>query len=360
MTTTTAAVLRSHDTPFTLEKVELGPLLPDELLVRIVGAGMCHTDLAIRDPLYSQTLPAILGHEGAGIVEAVGPSVTSAVPGDHVLISFEYCGHCDSCLHGRPAYCAEFWVRNGGRRVDGTTAAESTSGEPLANRFFGQSSFAEHCIATDRNIVVVDKDVPLELFGPLGCGFQTGAGTVLNEMKLRAGQTIVIFGAGAVGLSAVMAAVIAGASEIVVVDLNQDRLDIACDLGATRVVHGATEDLASAVTAGGAGFDFSFDTTGIAKVMLAAVQTLATGGACVLVGAAQELCVSPMALAGRTVTYVLEGGSVPRSFIPRLIDYWRQGRFPIEKLTRTYPLSEINQAEADSHSGVTIKPILVP
>lgn len=360
---TTAAVLRGHDQPHVMEEVTLSDLAPYEILVRIVGVGMCHTDMLPRNEAMSEMIgPVILGHEGAGIVEEVGPSVTRVKLGDHVLLSFDSCGTCASCLRGAPAYCAEFAPRNiGGRRADGSTGAAAADGSPIAARWFGQSSFAHHAIATERNTVVVEKSLPLELLGPLGCGLQTGAGSVLNEMKFAPGQSIAVFGAGAVGLAAVMAAKIAGAREIVAVDLHDSRLKTADELGATRIVKGDVPDLVAAVRDGGPGVDFSLETTAVTSVIRAAVSVLALPGRAVLVGVGEgELSIAPNELIGRTVTYVLEGSSVPQVFLPQLVDYWQRGLFPFDKFLRQYPLSDINQAEKDSLSGVTIKPVLIP
>lgn len=357
-----AAVFRAHDQPYRIEEVTLGALAADELLVRIVGVGMCHTDMLLRNPAMAAALaPAILGHEGSGVVEAVGAAVTRAKVGDHVLISFDSCGGCTSCLQGSPAYCVEFMARNvTARRADGTSNATTATGEAVANRWFGQSSFAEYSVATERNIVVVDKDLPLEMLGPLGCGLQTGAGSVLNEMRLAPGQSIAVFGAGAVGLAAVMAAKLSGAADIVVVDLHPSRLELALELGATRVVLGSSDDIRSQIIGGGPGMHFTFETTAVTAVMTTAIEVLAMRGKAVLVGAGGgEFTVAPSLLAGRTVTYALEGSAIPQLFLPQLISYWQRGLFPFEKLVRTYSLDEINQAEADSLSGVTIKPVFV-
>lgn len=360
---TTAAVLRGHDQPHVLEQVVLSDLAPNEVLVRIVSAGMCHTDMLPRNEATAAMLgPVILGHEGAGVVEEVGAAVTRVAVGDHVILTFDSCGSCRNCLRGAQANCLEFSARNiGSRRPDGSTGAAAEDGSPIAARWFGQSSFAHHAIATDRNTVVIDKALPLELVGPLGCGLQTGAGSVLNEMKLAPGQSIAVFGAGAVGLAAIMAAKIAGAREIVAVDMHDSRLEMAKELGATRVVRGDVPDLVAAVKNGGLGMDFTFDTTAVTPVITAAVLSLAMSGKAVLVGVGGgELNVPANALSGRTVTFALMGSSVPLNFVPQLVDYWQRGLFPFEKLVRSYPLSEINQAEADSLSGVTIKPILIP
>ena len=362
-TTATAAVLRNGDCKFELEEIELGPLASDELLVKVVGAGMCHTDLHILNPdLVEQIGPIILGHEGSGIVEEVGSAVRGIEVGDHVLISYDSCGHCRNCRSGLPSYCDEFMPRNAtGRRTDFSTSAVDQNGLPLANRWFGQSSFATHAIATERNLVVVDKSLPLELLGPLGCGLQTGAGSVLNEMKLSAGQSIAVFGAGGVGLAAVMAAKAAGARDIVVVDLLDSRLETALEVGATRTVRGDTPDLVEAIKNGGRGLDFSFETTAVASVITTAISVLDMPGKAVLVGGSQaKFEIDPTLLTGRTVTYALEGSSIPQVFLPQLVDLWQRGWFPFDKLVQTYPLEQINQAVEDSLSGKTIKPVLTP
>lgn len=357
--TTRAAVLRAQDQPYEIEEITLDDLKPGEVLVKIVSAGMCHTDIVTRGrPVF----PIILGHEGAGVVAELGPGVTGIAVGDHVVVTFSSCGRCLSCLRGEPAYCVEFFHRNmTGRHPDGTTSATDRSGAQVANRFFGQSSFAEHVITEIRNLVVVDPDVPLELLGPLGCGLQTGAGTVLNEMRLAAGQSIAVFGAGGVGLAAVMAAKLSGASDIVVVDLHETRLRKAAELGATRTVVGGTRDVAEQVIGTGTGMDFVLETSGVNDVVLAAISALGTGGLAVLVGSPQPIDgLLPTKLMGRKVTYSLEGNAVPQLLIPQLIRFWQEGRFPFDQLIRSYDLASINDAEADSRSGVTIKPVLVP
>lgn len=363
MTTTRAAVLRSFDSEHVIEELTLAPLRPEEVLVKIAGAGMCHTDLLPRDPdIGARLTPMILGHEGSGVVTAIGSAVAGVRPGDHVVLSFASCGFCRECLQGGSAYCEEFDARNfSGRYPDGTVGASDKRGQPVPNRWFGQSSFAQHAIAAERDVVVVDQDLPLALLGPLGCGIQTGAGAVLNEMRLAPGQSIAVFGAGAVGLAAVMAAKLAGASDIIVVDFNESRLDTAMELGATRVVVGSKQDTIGQVVGSGRGMDFSFDTTAVGQVMSDAIAVLSGRGSAVLVGAGADLLtVPPPMLAGRRLTFVLEGSAVPRVFLPQLIRSWRDGRFPFDKLIHTYPLADINTAEADSLSGKTIKPVLIP
>ena len=356
-----AAVLRESDGPFAIEEVELAPPGPGEALVRVVGAGLCHTDLLSRHGL-SMPLPMVMGHEGSGVVEAVGPGVTRVAVGDHVVMSFDSCGWCARCLSSEPSYCDEFVARNFyGVRPDGSTPMTDRDGRPVSARWFGQSSLATHTIATERNLVRVDRDLPLEVLGPLGCGIQTGAGSVLLALEVSAGSSIAVFGAGAVGLAAVMAAKVAGASEIIAVDLNAKRRELALELGATRVIDGADPDVAARITGWTGGVDRAFDTTGVPSVVVTAMDSLRTRGVCGLVGVGGDITLPSWALtSGLTLKYLMEGDAVPQQFIPRLITLWQQGRFPFDRLIRLYALDEINEAERDAASGETVKPVLLP
>jgi aryl-alcohol dehydrogenase len=357
-----AAVLRAADAPYAIEEVQLRDPAPGEVLVRIAGAGLCHTDMLGRSGLIG--LPVILGHEGSGIIEAVGPGVTGVAPGDHVVLSFDSCGSCANCLGAHPAYCAQFFPRNlSGLAVDGSTTAAGADGTPVAARWFGQSSLASHAIATVRNVVRVDPGLPLELLGPLGCGIQTGAASVLVALGVTAGSSIAVFGTGSVGLAAVMAASVAGAATIIAVDLQPSRLDLAAKLGATHTINGSDDDLSAQILAiTGDGAQYCFDTTGIPAVISTAVGSLRPTGTCGLVGITTgNLVLDPLALAsGRNLMGILEGDAVPQLFIPRLLDLWQQGRFPFDKLITSYPLSQVNQAEADAASGAAVKPVLIP
>lgn len=357
-----AAVLRAADGPYAIEEVELAELGVDEVLVRIVGAGMCHTDVVPRAGTPLVGPPIITGHEGSGIVEAVGSAVTAVRVGDHVCLSFDSCGRCRNCTAGVPAYCDEFVVRNlSGRTADGRAGAVDREGAEVLGRWFGQSSFATHAIATERNAVVVDPSLPLELLGPLGCGVQTGAGSILVALEVQPGSSVVVFGAGAVGLSAVMAARVAGATTIVAVDLHEHRLALAADLGATSTVV-AGDDLAAQVLAtvpGGA--DYTFDTTGNPGVMQTALACLRMNGTCGFVGAQTgDLVLDGMALPGKRVLGILEGSVDPQVFIPRMIELWQAGELPFDRLIEQFPMSQINEAEQASLSGRVIKPVLIP
>ena len=359
VTETFAAVLRSEDGPFEIESISIDSPAPNEVLVRIVATGMCHTDSVAR---VVGTFPIVLGHEGAGIVEAVGSAVTSLQPGDHVVLTFDSCGVCTACISGHPYNCFAFELLNlSGRGGRIGASAHLADGADVANRWFGQSSFAGYALANARNAVKIPDDVDLELAGPLGCGIMTGAGCVLNVMQLRPGDSVAIFGAGAVGLSAVMAAKASGAGEIVAVDIHENRRALALELGADRVVDPAVRgDLASIVVGNGSLFDFSLDTTSRPEVMAAATEVIGRPGLTVLVGGGFEpLTLAPSSLAGKSVTYAYMGHSNPQVFIPRLISLWQRGLFPFDRLVTAFPLARINEAEAASAAGSAIKPILV-
>ena len=365
LTRIAAALAREAGKPFEIRELELDEPRAREVRVRMVATGVCHTDALVRDQAIQVPLPAVLGHEGAGVVEAVGAGVTTVAPGDHVVLGFNSCGACLQCRSGHPAYCSSFGALNfGGCRGDGSTSLRE--GETaVSSHFFGQSSFATHANVAERSVVRVPKNAPLDLLGPLGCGLSTGAGTVLNVLKPDAGSSIVIFGTGAVGCSGLLASVVTGCSTIVMVDVVQGRLDRAIELGATHIVNGREEDVAAAVkriTGGGA--RFALDTTGNKAVFRQMVDSLAVRGFAALVGAAPEgtdalVDIGTLLTRSPTVAGVIEGDAVPQIFIPLLIDLYESGRFPFDQLVEKYPFDSINEAFADSASGRTLKPVVV-
>ncbi len=361
-----AALAHANNSPLAIAEIDLAEPGDSDILVRLVATGLCHTDLTVlaNAPL---PWPAVLGHEGAGVVEQVGRNVTKVAPGDHVLMTTASCGECRNCLQGQPSYCLQFREVNmtGGYRADGS-CSHSHQGKPVFGRFFGQSSFASHVLTAERNVVKVAADLPLDLLAPLGCGIQTGAGAVLNTLQPRPGSSLVVFGAGAVGLAAVMAAVIAGCTTIIAVDRVPSRLTLASELGATHVINADAEDAVARVleiTDGGA--DFALEATGVTAVMEQTVAALGLNGTAVLVGVAgadAQIKVNPTVMQSKN--QVLKGSmmaglnAVPDLFIPQLISFWRAGRLPVEKLVTYYEFDGINQAIHDAHKGTAIKPIL--
>ncbi|HET6393111.1 MAG TPA: NAD(P)-dependent alcohol dehydrogenase [Blastococcus sp.] len=367
MTTITAAVAREHGQALTLEELELDDVRPNEARVRMVATGICHTDAIVRDGVYPTPLPAVLGHEGAGIVEAVGSEVTSVQPGDHVVLSAAYCMRCAECQAGRMAYCENLFAQDfGGRRTDGTTALTDKDGTAISSHFFGQSSFGTYANVVESSLVKVPSSVPLEVLAPLGCGLQTGAGSILNELRPPAGSSIVVTGAGAVGLAAIMAARVIGCTTIIAVDMHDQRLELARELGATHVVKasdGPVDEALLEIT-GGQGVNYALDTTAVPEVLTTVAQALSIRGTLALVGAAAPGTVAPFEIGlslvkGWTFKTIIQGSSIPQQFIPRLVELWTQGRFPFDKMIKTYQHDDINAAFADSASGVTVKPVVV-
>jgi aryl-alcohol dehydrogenase len=362
----TAAVARTQGEPLTIETLELDELRPAEARVRMVASGVCHTDAIVRDGIYPTPLPAVLGHEGAGVVDAVGSAVTTVSVGDHVVMSAAYCGKCDRCRAGQMAYCENLFAADfGGRRSDGSTAFADTDGNAISSHFFGQSSFATYANVVEESLIKIDPDVPLDLVAPLGCGLQTGAGTVLNELQPRLGSTLVVLGTGAVGSGAIMAARVANCAQVIAVDIHDSRLELAKELGATGTINTRTEKLAEAVMAltGGRGADYIVDTTARPELLEQAVDALALRGTLAIVGAAApgttaNFEIGASLVKGWTLKMVIQGSSVPQVFIPRLIQLWRDGRFPFDKLIKHYDHHAINDGFADSKSGVTVKPVI--
>lgn len=364
---TTAAVIHQQNEPFHLEEVMLDEPRSHEIVVRLVAAGLCHTDISVQSGNVPFPMPGVLGHEGGGIVEAVGDAVSTVQPGDKVVLSYTSCGRCASCRGGRPALC-DLWLPYNllsGERPDGSAPLRAPGGGEVHGHFFGQSSYATLALADDRNAVRVDPDVPLEVLAPLGCGVQTGTGTVFNVLKPFPGASIAVVGAGAVGLSAVMAAALSPATTIIAADLVPERLALARELGATDIVDVNQVGVADALReiTGGRGVDLALDTTGNVATIGATVSALAVGGRLAFVGAppfgeAVPVDVNWM-LPGRSVVGVTLGDADPRVAIPTLVRLFQQGRLPVDKLVKTYRFADIQAAADDFRRGRTIKPVLL-
>lgn len=359
-----AAVLNQPNGPFNIETVDVADPQAGEVRVAIKAVGICHTDLVIASGALGLQFPAILGHEGAGIVDAVGDGVTGVKPGDKVLLTFNSCGHCAPCERNEPAYCQQFMAYNMACvRQDGSSRVHRGD-EKVSDNFFGQSSFASMATANERNLIKLDDDADLALLAPLGCGVQTGVGAVLRSLEAKAGQSLVVLGAGAVGLSAVMGGKIAGCSAIIAVEPQEARRALATELGATHTLDGAG-DVAGAVRAIlPDGADLVVDTSGHMPVVEQTVNMIANRGRIGLVGLPGSLdAVLPVPVVqwlsmGGTVRGIVEGDSLPREFIPELIAHHKAGRLPMEKFCKSYPFSAINEAIADAHTGKAIKAVL--
>lgn len=366
MPTATAAVLAANHEAFVLKEIDVESPQRGEVLVRIVATGLCHTDLSAREGLIPFPLPGVLGHEGAGIIEEIGDGVTDVEVGDHVVMSFMFCGACRPCRTGHPVYCENWAGLNlfGGARPDGTATLHE-NGHALHGHFFGQSSFATRALASASSVIKVPRDAPLELLGPLACGVQTGAQSVLNVLRPDPGDTLAVFGAGGVGLSAVIAAVHLTGATVTVVDINPKRLELARRLGAAHTVNARDENVAERLheISDGRGIDRTLEATGVPAVLRQAIDALAPLGKCGIVGApAPDADVSMNILTaivkGSSVIGINQGDPVPRESIRTLVELHRQGRFPFDQLIQVYPFEDIEKAAEDAASGEVVKPVL--
>ncbi len=348
-----AAVLRKKGGPLKIESVEMEGPRDDEVLVRLVASGICRTDIDFCEDWDKADGAAVLGHEGAGVVERIGKTVKTVKPGDHVILSYQSCGHCRECRSGRPAHCTRLYELNFGfQRPDGSNALHRSR---VRGHFFGQSSFATYSLATERNLVKVSKDLPLEVLAPLGCGVQTGAGTVMNSLKVSRGRSIAAFGTGAVGLAAVMASRLVKADPIIGVDIKPKRLRLALELGATHAIDDRHQDITARIRdITGKGVDYVVETTGQPKMHQIAINVLNPYGVVGLLTGERGTSLTE----GRRTLGIIEGDAVPQLFIPKLIKLYLAGKFPFDRLVKFYKFKDINRAIADSKRGDTIKPVL--
>ncbi|BBZ37063.1 NAD(P)-dependent alcohol dehydrogenase [Mycobacterium conspicuum] len=359
---TTVAIVNQQGDDFSLQDVELDGPRDDEILVRIVATGLCHTDIHLKDTLPELMFPRVFGHEGAGVVEAVGPSVKNVTVGDHVVLSFRSCRACTDCANGLVGYCGNAMALNYmGMRTDGSTTY-TRDGSPVYGNFFGQSSLSMHAIAYADNCVVVDKAVDLTKVAPYGCGFQTGAGTVLNVLKPGPADSLVVYGVGAVGLAALAAAKHLKVGTIVAVDPLQSRRDAAAKFGAIGVNPSSTDVVEQVKQLTGGGASYAIDTTAISAVVKQAQQSLRSRGTLIALGlGAEEYTIDAIDLlqSGKVIRSSIEGDSDPHEMVPRLIALNAAGEFDVDDLIATYPFSEINTAVADVLAGKVVKPVFV-
>jgi len=365
---TTVALIEEPGVPFVFADVDIDEPRADEVLVRIVATGLCHTDLTVPTMLPAEMFPTVVGHEGAGVVEAVGDQVSGIEVGDHVVVSFRSCRTCVQCRRGDVGYCEQSLLLNYmGMRPDGSTTL-NRGGERVFGSFFGQSSLARHALAYADNCIVVDKALDLSLLAPFACGFQTGAGAVLNVFEPEPGDSLAVFGAGAVGLAALAAARGAGVDTLVAVDPAPARRAAAARYGALAIDPGAAErdgtpsvvDQIKAHTDAGA--CFAIDSTALPAVVLQAQRALRTKGTLVALGlGAAEYTIDAIDLlqGGKVIRSTMEGEADPLTAIPDLIGRRAAGRFDVDPLVTTYPFAEIATAVAEAGTGAVIKPVLV-
>ncbi|CAG8939281.1 unnamed protein product [Penicillium salamii] len=365
--TTQALVSRQVNSSVELENIVLDPLRPDEVLVEIHATGVCHTDFACMNGTLPAVFPSVFGHEGGGVVLEVGRDIKHLQKQDRVLLSFDSCGSCVQCDSKHPAYCQEWAQRNfGQKRMDGSLSLSTADGARLHGSFFGQSSFARHTIVMGNSVVKVPSDTPLGVFSPLGCGVQTGAGAILNTLDVQPGKSVAIFGVGSVGMSAVMAAKMRGASIIIAIDLQTERLELAKQLGATHGVIGSDEDVVAQIQkiSGSNGVNYSVDCAGIPSVVEKALDCLGTRGKGATVGAPAPgkragVDVFAHLVMGRQYIGCCEGDSDPQQMIPYLIEQHGKGEFPLDKIVKFYPVEDYETAFKDIKSGKALKAVLL-
>lgn len=357
-----AAVVHEKGQPFQIEEVEIGEPRYGEVLVKVVACGVCHTDEVARQQIIPVPLPAVFGHEGSGIIEKVGPGVTDFQIGDHVGFSYGYCGKCEACRTGQPYGCENNRELNfSGKQYDGTKRI--TYKQQEVSSFFGQGAFATHAIVHKNNLIKVPNNIDLSLVGPLGCGIQTGAGAVLNYIQPKADSSIIITGCGPVGMSAIMAAKIAGCTTIIACDIVDSRLELALELGATHIINSrqvsSVKDEVMGLTR--IGCHYAIDCTGNGECVRQSLSCVRSLGQCIVLGATQELTIhveNELMGAGKQLIGLVEGNSIPQVFIPKLLHYYQNELFPFDKFIQYYDFENINQAFEDTKKGEVIKAVL--
>lgn len=336
------------------------------MLVRIAAAGLCHSDLSIINGDRPRRTPIVLGHEAAGVVEALGEGVTDLEPGDHVILVFvASCGHCDPCSEGRPVLCEPAAAANVAGTLLGGGKRLSYQGETI-DHFIGVSAFAEYAVLSRRSLQKIDKELPLEIAALFGCAVMTGVGAVVNTAQVRPGQSVAVVGLGGVGLSALMGAVAAGASRVVAVDLADDKLVLAKALGATDVINaGAANAVEQLRELTGGGVDHALEMVGSAKALEFAYKVTRRGGMTVTVGlpASSQNLMTPvwhLVAEERTLKGSYLGSCVPRRDIGRFVSLYRNGRLPVDQLlTGRLPLEQINEGFDRLHRGEAIRQVIV-
>ena len=363
-----AAVLYEVKQPLRVEEVDLDGPRQGEVLVKIGAAGVCHSDYHFMNGDLPIGLPAVLGHEGAGVVEQVGAGVTTVKPGDHVVLLFRpNCGHCEFCSQGRPALC---WMagqlRNTGRLLDGSSRLHREGRE--IKHFLGVSCFAERTVVPEQGCVPIAEDIPLEVAALVGCAVMTGVGAVMNTARVTPGAAVLVIGAGGIGLNCVMGAALVGAHPIIVADMIDSKLETAMDFGATYTVNARTHDLLEGVRelTAGEGVDFSFEAIGNPKAMAQAFQAVRRGGVATAVGiapAGSEVSINAGELVyqEKTLKGSYYGGAHPQSDMPRLLQLYRAGKLPIDRLiSRRYRLEQVNEAYDALLAGEVARSVLIP
>jgi Zn-dependent alcohol dehydrogenase len=352
--------------PLDIAELDLAPPGRGEVLVRIKAAGLCHSDLSVIDGSRPRPTPMALGHEAAGIVEALGDGASDLKVDDHVVLVFvPSCGRCGPCVAGRPALCEPGAKANGAGTLLSGERRLAFRGEPV-NHLLGVSAFATHAVAARESCVKIDPDLPFELAALFGCAVLTGVGAVVNTAKVEPGQAVAVVGLGGVGLSVVLGARLAGARQIVAVDLSDDKLAFATKLGATHTVNAGSADAANEIKRiSGGGVDVAFEMAGAVAALELAYAATARGGTTVTAGLPhpdKRMSLSPLALVAeeRTLKGSYVGSSAPQRDVPRMIALFRAGRLPVDQLlTHRLSLSDINEGFDRLREGIGVRQVIV-
>jgi alcohol dehydrogenase len=353
--------------PLRIEELELDPPGPGEVLVRIRAAGLCHSDLSVINGDRPRPVPMALGHEAAGVVEELGPGVADLARGDHVVCVFvPSCGHCEPCAEGRPALCEPGAAANGaGTLLAGSRRLRRADGSPV-NHHLGVSGFATHATVSRRSLVKIDAALPLEEAALFGCAVLTGVGAVANTARLPVGASVAVIGLGGVGLCSVLGALAAGAREVVAIDLADDKLAFARQLGATATFDAKDPDCAEQVrSATKGGVDVAFELAGSVRALELAYRVTRRGGTTVTAGLPPPTATMPLVPVSlvaeeRSLKGSYIGTAVPSRDIPRYIELYRRGRLPVDRLmSGTLGLDGINEAFDRLHEGQAIRQVLV-
>ena len=354
-----AAVFEGVGKPLTVQELELQDPEEGEVLVRLAAAGVCHSDYHVVKGEWESSGPLVLGHEGAGVVEKIGPGVTTVAVGDHVVLSWvPYCGVCPRCRSGRPALCPkveETAYLN--VMYDGTSRL--SRGDETVPSYLATGAFSDHVVVRETGAIPIRKDAPLDRAALVGCAVATGVGAVVNTADVKPGDTVLVIGCGGVGLSAIMGATLVSAGQIIAADVNEGALERAKSLGATAVVNPATADLAAEVRAlvGNDGVDWAFEAIGLKPTIEQAYDLIRPGGTAVVVGQSAEgvtIEIDPMVMSDREKSLIGSnyGSSHPALDFPRLVDLYMQGKLDLDRLVgHTGTINEVNEAFAAMGTG---------
>ena len=360
---TVAAVVHEPKGEFALEAIRLADLQPDEALIKVEACGICHMDIEAKEMM---DLPCIMGHEGAGVIIETGSAVSEVQVGDRVIAGYGFCGSCRQCSADRPYFCEQSWESAfSGKRLDGSSTATDEAGSTVSAAFFQQSTFARHAIVQARSLVKLADDVPWQVAAALPCGFLTGAGSATNLLHVDPDSSFLVLGVGAVGIGAIVGAKMAGCKTIVAVDIRDNRLELAREFGAAHTINGLEVDLDEWSNSNcPTGFTHVLETTGNKEVFAGGCRSLAVGGSmayAILPAPMEEFEFKPFELftKGAVLKAVSFGSAVPSVLVSKMIEWWSNGSFPVEKLIQTFDFEDINTAVAASDSGEVVKPVLL-